>query len=490
MATVYHVWLAGQEFGAELSEPGRVSSGMKKILLSLVFVLLAVPSLAQARPGLLDPSFGDRGRLEVKLPVKEPELSYTGKPRAARMAMGALTGGGLAAASGAFVVERGPNGSPVKRFGGDGKIEIPLPSGSRFELGDLAVDAEGRVVVAGTRDSRSESPRRLAVVYRFLPSGEPDPGFGADGVLDATFDQKPPVEPSGAESSSGFNLGLTGLAIAPDGRIVVSGYSAARLTACSPGAPIGATSRAFIARLTETGARDFSFGRNGVVTDEQIERVSAPLLASSGRIGFEGVSGGYCGFRGPAESGKFVSLLANGQPDAAFGENGGLPHPNLPTVTAVAFDPQGRLLALGHRPETAEQEGGIGNPEWLVRRLLPDGRPDPTFGHDGTAAPKLPPRAHLEDLALDRRGRIVLAGFHTNAANLGARFLLTRLSAGGLREPRFGQRGWTVTRFPSGEAAALELSIDGRDRMLAGGLVGDPRFSESRGLAFARYLGR
>src|SRR5690349_3071309 len=132
---------------------------MKKIVLFLVLVLTAVPSAAQARPGELDPSFGRHGRLEVKLPVKEFELFYSGKPRAARMAMDDLPGGGVAAASGAFIVERDRAGRPVKRFGGDGKIRVQLASGSTFELGDLAADSEGRVVVAGTEDTRSQTPR-------------------------------------------------------------------------------------------------------------------------------------------------------------------------------------------------------------------------------------------------------------------------------------------------------------------------------------------
>jgi uncharacterized delta-60 repeat protein len=463
---------------------------MKKLVLSLVLVLTAVPTAAQARPGALDPSFGRHGRLEVKLPVKEFELFYTGKPRAARMAMDVLPGGGLAAASGAFVVERAADGRALKRFGGDGKIEVQLPSGSTFELGDLAVDSEGRVVVAGTEDTRSQTPRRRAVIFRYLANGHPDPSFGEGGVVSETFDQQPALEPSGTPANGGFNVGLTGLALAPDGGIVVGGYSAARLTMCSAGAPIGATSRAFLARLTADGSREAGFGKNGVLTDEQAERISPPALDPSGRIGFEAASGGYCGFRGPAESGKFVSLLADGQPDAGFGSNGGKPHPNLAPITDVSFDSQGRLLALGQRPETAELEGGIGDAEWRVRRLLPDGTPDPSFGRNGSASPKLPPQAHLEDLTIDHRGRISLAGYRTDKWGENTRFLLTRLNRNGRREPGFGHAGWTITRFPAGEAAAIEVTADGRDRLLVGGIMGDPRFSESRGLAFARYSGR
>lgn len=483
---------------------------MKKIVVCFVLalVLLALSaSAAAARPGALDRSFGRNGRVTVALPVHEQELAYPQKPRAARMAMDVLPGGGFAAANNRFVIERRQSGGSLRSFGENGKLALVPPVGWKFELADLAVDEAGRVLVAGTFASLTTSaiqdppqynegreahgPRlRMGVVTRFLPDGALDPGFGTDGSVYGDFRQSPPTGPGPYDFEYGLPaVGLTGLALAADGGIVLAGYSAEHVTGgCAPPST-GATGRSFIARLRSDGSFESGFGSNGVITLPGVERPSPPVLSPTGGIAFDGANG-YCWPRGPEEAGRLFALQDNGQLDPSFGSAGARPHPSLQKVTALAFDSRGRLLVLGRRPETAELEGGIGNPEWRVRRLLADGKPDPTFGRNGSSSPLLPPQAHMEDLAIDRHGRITLAGFRTDASGMNTRFLVTRLSGSGRREPRFGHNGWVVTRFPGTEAAAIALRVTGRDRLLVGGIMGDPRFEESRGLAFARLSGR
>ncbi|HET8954490.1 MAG TPA: hypothetical protein VFN18_02400 [Solirubrobacterales bacterium] len=467
---------------------------VKKIAVFLVLVLLAALPGAASAAGSLDPGFGQHGKLQVRLPVGELEVSYTGKPRAARMAMAALPGGGLAAAGGSFVIERDRQGAALDRFGGDGKIRIPAPSGSKFELAALAVDSQTRVLVAGTLADLGSGVAggtggRVAIVYRFLPDGRPDGSFGAGGSVSGSFGQQPPATPSGVVYPEPA-VGLTSMAVTPDDGIVLAGYASAQVIGCSAGAPFGATSSSFFARLDSGGAPVAGFGKGGVVSEGQIERAASLVLSPAGRIAFDGASGGYCGFRGPAESGKLVALLADGRFDPGFGESGGLPHPKFEAVTALSFDPSGRLLVLGRLSDTAPLEGGIADPAWRVKRLLPNGQPDLTFGHGGTASPKLPPRAILEGLAIDGRGRIALAGYDIRGGD-GAprRFLLTRLSPAGKREPNFGRRGLEAIGFPKKQAAALAVSA-ARGGLLVGGILGDPRFLDIEGLAFARYLSR
>jgi uncharacterized delta-60 repeat protein len=465
---------------------------VKKITVFLVLVLLAALPGAASAAGRLDPGFGQHGKLQLKLPVTKFDFSYTGKPKAARMAMAGLPGGGLAAASGGFVIERDRRGAALERFGRDGRIQIPEPLGWKFELADLAVDSQARVLIAGAlanggSGAANGTGGRVAIVYRFLPDGRPDGSFGAGGAVSGSFGQQPPATPSGVVYPEPA-VGLTSMAVAPDDGIVLSGYASARVIACSAGAPFGATSSSFFARLDSGGAPVAGFGKGGVVSESQIERASSLVISPTGQIAFDGASGGYCGFRGPAETGKLLALLADGRFDPGFGESGGLPHPKLEAVTALSFDPSGRLLALGRLSDTAPLEGGIADPAWRVKRLLPNGQPDLTFGHGGTASPKLPPRAILEGLAIDGRGRIALAGYDIRGGD-GAprRFLLTRLSPAGKREPSFGRRGLAAIGFPKKEAAALAVSA-ARGGLLVGGILGDPRFLEIEGLAFARYL--
>lgn len=481
---------------------------MKKILVSLVLLLVAaLPPAAGANAGTLDRSFGQKGRMTLALPTKELEFAYPQKPKAAQMAMAALPGGGFTAANNQYLIERRKDGGPVGGFGNKGKLPLVPPVGWKFELADLAVDGEGRVVVAGTLASLTTSaiqdppqynegreahgPRqRLGIVLRYLPDGTLDSGFNGIGSVSGEFGQRPPTGPGPYDYEYSLAaVGLTGIALAPDGSIVLSGYSADHVTGgCAP-PENGASGRSFIARLQEDGSLDAGFGSRGIFTLTGAERPSPPAVSPSGSVAFEGASG-YCWPRGPEETGKLFGLQGNGQLDPGFGSDGGRPHPSLQRVTDVAFDSRGRLLVLGRRPETAELEGGVGDPEWRVRRLLPDGSSDPSFGHNGTAVPKLAPRAHLEDLATDHRGRIALAGWTTDKWGMKMRFLLTRLSATGRREPKFGGQGWAGVTFPGAEAAALALVVDGRGRLLTGGIVGDPRSLENEGLAFVRFTGR
>src|SRR5215212_6439432 len=125
MASVYQVWLVGQDLAPKLLLMVRFRTAMKKILVSLVLVqllLAALPTAAGASAGKLDRGFGQKGRVMVGLPAKELELAYPQKPKAARMAMAALPGGGFVAANNRYLIERRKDGGPVRGFGNKGKL--------------------------------------------------------------------------------------------------------------------------------------------------------------------------------------------------------------------------------------------------------------------------------------------------------------------------------------------------------------------------------
>jgi uncharacterized delta-60 repeat protein len=481
---------------------------MKKIPVFLVLslVLLALgASAASARPGALEHSFGNDGRVVINVPAETVETGYAQKPRAAQMVMAVTPRGGSVVARGPLVFMRRPDGRPAVGFGGDGRIAVEPPIGWSFELADLAVDTQGRVLVAGTlasttvgltpdppeynegKESHGPQPR-TAVVFRYLPDGELDPSFDGDGMLVGSFDQKPPTGPGPYQYEySSSTVGLTSLAIAPDGDLVLGGYSAAHVTGgCAP--PIsGATGRSFLARLNPDGTMDQAFGANGVVTDDQFERLGPTVLDANGRIASQGIAGGYCGVRGPAAARKIVSRLPDGQFDPSFGEGGGRPEPGV-SATDLAFDSHGRLLVLGYLESSATFESVLATPGWRVKRLLPSGKPDPAFGRNGTASPKLPQRTILEGIALDGRGRIALAGYDSRENGTPKRFLLTRLSGAGKREPGFGERGWTATAFGDLPPSALEVAV-ARGRIFVGGVLA--RSDGEEGivkLAISRYL--
>ena len=116
------------------------------------------------------------------------------------------------------------DGSLDPAFSGDGLAILTF--GSDDELSGLAIQSDGKILVAGSSDCR-------IVVARLLADGTLDPGYGAGGVQ--------------IVHSSGPLYCLSGdaLTLQPDGKAVVAGtegyaWSAVRLTtagALDPASP-------------------------------------------------------------------------------------------------------------------------------------------------------------------------------------------------------------------------------------------------------------
>ena len=94
----------------------------------------------------------------------------------------------------------------------------------------LAIDDQGRIIVAGQNATEF-------VALRFTPQGEPDSGFGASGVAAHSF----------GGYSSQF---VQSLAIQADGKLLLGGY----------GQSGGSSYQFLLARLTQTGTLDTTFG--------------------------------------------------------------------------------------------------------------------------------------------------------------------------------------------------------------------------------------
>ncbi len=104
------------------------------------------------------------------------------------------------------VVRYDTGGEPDATFDGDGITTTPIAITAQAQ--GVAVDAGGRLVVAGETLTGTDS---LFAVARYLPSGAPDPAFnGGTQVFSA-----------GGQVDAGFAV-----AIQPDGKIIVAGFTA------------------------------------------------------------------------------------------------------------------------------------------------------------------------------------------------------------------------------------------------------------------------
>src|SRR5262245_28949057 len=209
--------------------------------------------LAKYLPGgTLDPSFGTGG---VASTILHPDLYVFG-------------GGPARQPDGKLVVSAylSPSAPPfyyrsiVARFDADGAVDTGFGTGGlttladsttgSFVLGHPVLQADGKILVGGFLGPFGD---QALAVARLDPSGSLDPGFGTGGI--AT------VDPGGSFASG------DGIVVQPDGRIVAAGSF-----------DTGTGSDVLLVRLDASGTLDPSFGAGGMVMtdlggDESATRV-------------------------------------------------------------------------------------------------------------------------------------------------------------------------------------------------------------------------
>ena len=376
----------------------------------------------------------------------------------------------------------------------------------------VAVQPDGAIVTAGLESARaSQAP---TVVARFGAGGGLDAGFGEAGIT--TLD----------ELSAAGSLGL---AIQPDGRILVGGTRR-----------VGASGGEYaVARLLSDGRLDPSFGGgDGVATvafDAGFDALYALALQADGRIVVAGTA-----LAAGGEVGVGVARLEpGGAADSSFSADGRTviapPDSFIRTVGGVAVQPDGAILVSA---------GGImsflsGFGDLTLARLEPDGDPDPGFGSAGVVAVDFGRGEAATDLvlrpdgriavpgtlctggthgvcvpiaaqfgstggldpsfgdggrltpdalaatanaaALDPAGKLLFAGAAERGAPTRSDFALLRLRPEGSGDPGFSRDGLVHTDFGFGDDDAAGLAVDAAGRVVLAGASGGH-------LALARYL--
>lgn len=440
----------------------------------------------KAKPGaVLDPSFGDGGLLRLPFGSAFTTLGT------------ALGGGKLLVSGGSTVRILGGRGRPAKAFGDFGSLRFPPAGANRFELDDLTVDPKGRLLILGTslfpasenpspyleNGSRAFRPGVLRVV-RLLPDGRLDPSFGDGGIVETDLGLPPPEGTE--EQSLGTHPAIqpTGIAVGPEGHIVVTGGAIVRLgESCvhDDFAPAG-VGAGFVARLTSHGVLDPSFGTDGLFGGRALrenplgaETISEPVVGPVGVVTYRSIAAYPCE---PRRSRIGIGQLTPaGEPRSIFGHDGALTGP----YAALADGPEGSILALA-------EPGRLGQESFRaeVVRIATDGRPDRSFGRGGHTILTLDPSlfTHLDSLAVNRQGCILVGG--TSYAKRESSAVLLKVSARGRWEKGFGPHGRVVTKIPDlPDTGPSILFFDPRGRLVTLHLHSKNGRS---GLVLARYL--
>ena len=357
-------------------------------------------------------------------------------------------------------------------FGVNGTVKID--SGGDEEVNAMAIQPDGKIVVAG-----DTSVNKDAAVYRLNTNGSPDPTFNLDGAYGP--------DSGGAEIA-------TGVAIQPDGKIVVVGYTT------------GPASREVVVYRLKPNADDpqpfdTGFGVNGTVrlTGGGADRARAVVIQPDGKIIVVGQTS--------ADDNSIVYRLnPDGSRDTSFGANGQLAttEGGSEVLQAVALQPDGRILASGYTTNGASGSDALvyrikGADDGLGSNVGPGGPGSgvgPGEPGTGTATPTRDARCAgvkvtrsgtaRRDVIRGTSKRDVIAGLGGNDLifGLGGNDLICggagndTISGGGGRDRLYGQAGNDTLR---GGAAADTLD---------GGLGNDKLFGDAGGDTLRGAAGR
>ena len=384
--------------------------------LVLVLLLTALPGLAQAAPGDLDPSFDGDGLRTFGADAGDTAKAVLVQPD------GKLVLAGHGAANFA-----------VARLNPDGITDLSFDGGMTgadfggFDFGDAAaLQPDGKIVVAGHTDANQD----IAVAR-----------FDTEGSLDASFD------PGGADGPGKKVFGYGGFDIAnavlvqPDGKIVVAGTGNGDFA---------------VTRLNPDGSFDTSFDGDGTAGADfgGADYGYAVALQPDGRIVVAGSAGGedvgVARFNptGPADDTLDTTFGGNGTKRFGYG--------GYEAAHAVLVQPDARIVLAG--------DGGPDR-KIAVTRLGPNGSFDDGFGAGGTAWVDFGGVGYGWAAALQRDGKLVVAGTRPGDED---DFAIARLQPGGALDTTFGGDGRTTVDF-GGEDSAFSVALQADGRIVVAG---------------------
>jgi len=289
-----------------------------------------------------------------------------------------------------------------------------------------------------------------AAVVRYKANGSLDTTFSGDGVAIIAF-------------GGGDNGSFGGLAIKPDGKIVVAGYMWN-----------GSNYDMAVYRLNANGSVDTTFSKDGRARvgfgSGRQDNASALVLHSDGKISIAGDScdAGYvnCNF-------AVARFKSNGALDKTFSGNGKLTT-NFGAEDygwGAALQSDGKLVVAGTRWVSDS------NSKIALARYNPNGSLDTTFSGNGKRVTSFGWSGAF-DLLVDSNGKIVIAGW------AGKNFGVVRYNHNGGLDTTFSGDGKMDVDFGKTEVArAIALDVNGK--YVVGGIKD---FGSYKYFALARIL--
>lgn len=331
-------------------------------------------------------------------------------------------------------------------FSGDGKLIQSMGIGGYDIIYATKIQADGKILVAGEISAGS---RRTFAIARYNTNGALDTSFGEGGK---------------AKISVNATAGCEAIAIQPDGKIVLVGYTEK-----------GSSNYDYaVVRINADGSLDTTFDGDGMLTTH----ISSDDVATSVIIQADGkiVVAGYSG----AETSPDFSLVrynSDGSLDTTFDGDGKVMTPIgsfSDRINDIALQTDGKIVVAGY----ADGSGG----GMTLARYNSDGSLDTNFDGDGKVLINVLTSNRAYGVLIQPDGKIVAVGNSFDSLN--ATFLTVRLNSDGSFDTSFDGDGKVSTSVPSRFDQVTSAALQTNGKIVIAGYISN---GTNNDIALFRY---
>lgn len=297
-------------------------------------------------------------------------------------------------------------------------------------------------------------------IVRYNANGKPDKDFGDNGKV------IPSVNSDRAYAEA--------VAIMPDGKILIAGYS-------YQAHDIYSSYDYTLLKYNLNGSPDSSFGNNGLVLTDfkdgsENEHASEIVLQQDGKIIVAGTSRDYGESQGIYRT-RFICARynANGTLDNSFGDNGKTrfyfdvdQYDEEAEATSAAIDSKGRIIIAGYN---SSYSSGV---DAAIARCNPDGSPDLTFGNDGKILADLGDSyAYMKSVLIQPDQKIVIGGSLSDIYLNDQKSIIIRYNENGTIDPDFGTNGVVINNAIIAQNNCHSIALQSNNKIIAAGSSGN-----------------
>ena len=388
------------------------------------------PQLIRYMPdGSIDRSFGSNGITTINAFTETFNDHYsflTGSTDGTIKAIAIQPDGRIVVAgtkdiTGVFAARFMPNGTLDATFGNNGVTVIGVNL-HYYGVSAMTLQPDGKLLIAGGKSCDIDyTPFDCGIIIRFNADGSIDKSFAKDGIVVNENSWMP-------DYVGAYNYNA--IAVQPDGKIVATGYQYGG----------GFTTINFVvSRYNTDGTPDTTFGNGGTVITNWNDWDDSPesiAILPDGKI----LIGGYSSAKGYTYTMTALRYTADGKLDVAFGNKGQATvsfKQRIARPCMALRQPNGKIIMTGSvytRKQRKEVNVILNEKEFALCRINEDGSIDSSFGIDGRQViVSEDANESFHTALLQPDGRIVLVAESWYNENLTA--VLTRYNGGGIQQP-------------------------------------------------------